>query len=537
MQAAEEERTGSSPRRRGSSVDPHVPGVGVAVLPAQAGVFRPLARRGGRSSCPPRAGGGLPGSAPVVSRRRMSSPRRRGSSATNLAVLVGIVVLPAQAGVFRAAPAGRSARRRPPRAGGGLPRAGDVRSTCVMSSPRRRGSSAVVVRGPPLHLVLPAQAGVFRRARGAATSRVRPPRAGGGLPRSQAYICVPKSSSPRRRGSSGGLRAHRWPRGVLPAQAGVFLPIPDRVGPLMGPPRAGGGLPGAQVGVGFDGASSPRRRGSSVLLARRRPAALVLPAQAGVFRSATPTPPAAACPPRAGGGLPRTPRLSGMIFASSPRRRGSSGADGRLRGRPLVLPAQAGVFRHRGAHRHGRCRPPRAGGGLPAAFLALTAPTKSSPRRRGSSVVGILGHLAVVVLPAQAGVFRGLLGRLRGPDRPPRAGGGLPAISCRFWASLKSSPRRRGSSLDPAVLADAPVVLPAQAGVFRASRTAWSWVTGPPRAGGGLPGSLTTWTRWPQSSPRRRGSSAGRGRGAVAAQVLPAQAGVFRRLLRSRPAT
>ena len=284
------------------------------------------------------------------------------------------------------------------------------------SSPRRRGSSVLRLRDGGAGLVLPAQAGVFRGPTSARATRGGPPRAGGGLPYSGLWGAREAESSPRRRGSSAVRDRRVELDRVLPAQAGVFRRRSPRRRGGGRPPRAGGGLPPRRDLGDLTELSSPRRRGSSDAPRDLRDRPAVLPAQAGVFRSAAPAGTSLGRPPRAGGGLPAGLDSSPASRVSSPRRRGSSEAHRRRRAAPEVLPAQAGVFRSPGRWRTRSRRPPRAGGGA-----AL-----SSPRRRGSSRRGPSRPHRADVLPAQAGVFRPCRRPRRSAPGPPRAGGGLP---------------------------------------------------------------------------------------------------------------
>ena len=217
----------SSPRRRGSSELIRTVADPKHVLPAQAGVFLAGSVRPGVCQGPPRAGGGLPpysASARIATR---SSPRRRGS----------------------------------------FPPHNQGKTAAATSSPRRRGSSAAggQVRGELG--VLPAQAGVFLGVCLHPAQLPRPPRAGGGLPRASDGDHGTSLSSPRRRGSSGARAGAAVPPRVLPSQAGVFLPRRPRGAGEDCPPLAGGGLATYVLRVLDDGRSSPRRRGSSVPVA------------------------------------------------------------------------------------------------------------------------------------------------------------------------------------------------------------------------------------------------------------------------------
>ena len=170
----------SSPRRRGSAVSRCRVEPQDEVLPAQAGVSRSRRRRSG--TCPPRAGGGQPSSTQSWALVCWSSPRRRGSAERRQRCDGRRQVLPAQAGVSR--PISHSPNRAvsPPRAGGGQPAAKRAEKERERSSPRRRGSAGNTNDDGGAEGVLPAQAGVSRPPGGRSRGDDGPPRAGGGQP-------------------------------------------------------------------------------------------------------------------------------------------------------------------------------------------------------------------------------------------------------------------------------------------------------------------------------------------------------------------
>ena len=174
----------SSPRRRGFSLGRNGGHFVPAVVPAQAGVFRAAmlaVRRGGGR---PRAGGGFP-----------DAGAHQGHSAD---------VVPAQAGVFQTpaptrATAPMSSPRRPGFSIGRRPRR---RRTCVV--PAQAGVFQLAPwMPPPPKLVVPAQAGVFRELDHLEPCGPSRPRAGGGFPQSDLLQITFEASSPRRRGFSG----------------------------------------------------------------------------------------------------------------------------------------------------------------------------------------------------------------------------------------------------------------------------------------------------------------------------------------------
>ena len=233
-------------------------------------------------------------------------------------------------------------------------------------------------------------------------------------------------SSPRRRGSAVVVVVVAGHGVVLPAQAGVSR-CPRRSGSRgRGPPRVGGGQPSSNISRARTCASSPRRRGSAESAAVWAGAVQVLPAQAGVSRWSVLRVASSPGPPRAGGGQPLQGRTGPVLWRSSPRRRGSAGDEvlGHLGAE--VLPAQAGVSRRGGCRSARRAGPPRAGGGQPLMPSLRAVEEASSPRRRGSAAPRVPGADPSPVLPAQAGVSRGIYGPHRIPPSPPRAGGGQP---------------------------------------------------------------------------------------------------------------
>jgi len=199
--------SGFSPRRRGWSVHEIPRGRGLDVLPAQAGVVRREGRQGEDGRGSPRAGGGGPsGSATSLPSGRFS-PRRRGWSGGCTRLAATGRVLPAQAGVVRRSWWFELRSSSSPRAGGGGPRTDGQGVRQGQFSPRRRGWSVPPGRDPSRGLVLPAQAGVVRRARCPGGVPGSSPRAGGGGPLTVAGRASWRVFSPRRRGWSSPGKA------------------------------------------------------------------------------------------------------------------------------------------------------------------------------------------------------------------------------------------------------------------------------------------------------------------------------------------
>ncbi len=516
------------------------------VLPADAGVFRPPGLSMTTRSSPPRRRGGVPlvlcvgliymASSPptrgcsevaeFLGRKAPSSPPTRGCSAVLGQPATPPVVLPADAGVFRAHGGSCGRRIGPPRRRGGVPRtSGSIRRS-FWSSPPTRGCCGHRPPDPGDHGVLPADAGVFRGPSPHRFCGSRPPRRRGGVPKVTAasvaaYLSspptrgcsVPSSQTQGRRtvlpadaGCSVGRGAHAAWSSVLPADAGVFRPVRRTPGSRPCPPRRRGGVP--SVGGAWYGqaTSSPPTRGCSAGSIRPAHDRRVLPADAGVFR---PTPrghQSVSRPPRRRGGVPKAAGVDLPRTSSSPSTRGCSGIPDPHDGRERVLPADAGVFRSRRGAGAGGCRPPRRRGGVPYIKEMSAALRGSSPPTRGC--YGDRGPPGPVpaVLPADAGVFR-RRGRVRGwRHGPPRRRGGVPILGAvalvltmsspptrgvpcphvmpvRLWPS---SPPTRGPYRGPAMPSSSSV-LPANARVLRSPGKALGAGGDPPCGRGGVP--------------------------------------------------
>src|SRR5690606_41449470 len=126
-----------------------------------------------------------------------------------------------------------------------------------------RGCSAGRDLGVVAHAVLPADAGVFRSPAPNCCAPPSPPRRRGGVPTPEKTRTVPPLSSPPTRGCSD-LRGHRVPAPhVLPADAGVFRRASRWCAMGRSPPRRRGGVPPLASGATKLTRSSPPTRGWS----------------------------------------------------------------------------------------------------------------------------------------------------------------------------------------------------------------------------------------------------------------------------------
>ncbi len=254
----------------------------------------------------------------------------------------------------------------------------------------------------------------------------------------------------------------------------------------------------------------------------------MVPAQAGVVRARSCCSSVHACGPRAGGGGPFGDPGIRPCTVWSPRRRGWSAAGSCSARRCAVVPAQAGVVRARFGCGHRFARGPRAGGGGPTVLESAQSVPEWSPRRRGWSDPPRDRGAAAGVVPAQAGVVLSMEQSTRSPRCGPRAGGGGPTSRSGSKTAPLWSLRRRGWSRHGLLIPQVEYVVPAQAGVVRRVWPRHRTGRRGPRAGGGGPTDYTQGIIGGLWSPRRRGWSERLQSGLFAACVVPAQAGVVR---------
>ncbi len=316
---------------------------------------------------------------------------------------------------------------------------------------------------------------------------VRPPRRRGGFPKTDRRVTLPAGSSPPTRGFSDLPGAPATGAVVLPADAGVFRLGEQRKMAEWRPPRRRGGFPWFGGSPRKPAASSPPTRGCSDGLHRRRLLGGVLPSDAGVFRCRRRSTTGCPCPPRRRGGVPPRGQRVRRPRPSSPPTRGCSGPLGDQRWHSSVLPADAGVFRRLTAASLSRPGLPRRRGGFPTYLALQLLARSSSPPTRGFSDWENNARWPSGVLPADAGVFRGSAAARGSRPRPPRQRGGVPTDYIGAVYSAASSPPTRGCSDAAVGVRPAVRVLPADAGVFRPEGSASGGRGRPPRRRGGAP--------------------------------------------------
>ena len=254
------------------------------VFPAQAGVFPRSEVRPRATGGLPRASGGVSGWARSGNLRSQSSPRKRGGFSAFACAPLDVFGLPrASGGVSRRCARKLTKSRSSPRKRGCFLLPNEPCGVGRESSPRKRG--CFQARNPEgvIHMVFPAQAGVFPIPSASFALRVCLPRASGGVSLFRSTSRADERSSPRKRGCFLGMNQGRSARLVFPAQAGVFPKITESGYLLHSLPRASGGVSLSFASRIFSPLSSPRKRGCFYLWFGSADCRPVFPAQAGVF--------------------------------------------------------------------------------------------------------------------------------------------------------------------------------------------------------------------------------------------------------------
>ncbi len=221
-----------------------------------------------------------------------------------------------------------------------------------------------------------------------------------------------------------------------------------------------------------------------------QPISVLLPAHAGMVRCRGPRPSSKRPAPRARGDGPAPSRTSHPSRSCSPRMRGWSGDVPQLEEQGALLPAHAGMVRSAGLVRCRRGSAPRARGDGPSTSAARCGTTPCSPRTRGWSDAVGTAHSRRQLLPAHAAMVRcappcpwcrGAAPRARG-DGPGRASWSARSSLCsprtREWSDRRRH-ERRPQLLLPRARGGGPMVIPIMTSTPACSpRTrGWSFLT------------------------------------------------------------
>jgi len=523
-----------SPRTRGWSHRQNRRPVDRAVLPAHAGMVPTRPPRTHTRWGAPRARGDGPRPARARPMRHGCSPRTRGWSCCCHLRRLQPRVLPAHAGMVP--PGSRSPMRPPsaPRARGDGPSTHNTDEEHKWCSPRTRGWSPARRSDVARYSVLPAHAGMVPSRRRNRRRLPRAPRARGDGPKPRAERQLKHGCSPRTRGWSLPAGTLHQTSTVLPAHAGMVPPPGASPTACPGAPRARGDGPHHRDVPHMEGRCSPRTRGWSPQTRPPPAKRSVLPAHAGMVPFGWRCPIRTAGAPRARGDGPTSTSRSPTLVPCSPRTRGWSRLARHRVQLWRVLPAHAGMVPCRHRRRRGSHGAPRARGDGPGSELA--AP------------------ITEAVLPAHAGMVPGSWTPPTGPwECSPRTRGwspghgrrrpGLgsaprgdgPMLSSWLYLASTCSPRTRGWSRPGPAAELAAEVLPAHAGMVHDRVVQVDQILGAPRARGDGPYGRSIPTYPLLCSPRTRGWSRGQVVHVHLGRVLPAHAGMVRTGSRTRP--
>ena len=374
-----------------------------------------------------------------------SSPRGRGTRRAGHGLAQESRFIPARAGnTCDRWPAGPSAPVHP-RAGGEHSAVTDRATRRSGSSPRGRGTPRHLDADRAVHRFIPARAGNTAARTSAHLSPPVHPRAGGEHP----LPCGPRrsaaGSSPRGRGTQiNRLGDTSFPR-FIPARAGNTIRQVARSLLRTVHPRAGGEHQPSATRYAPQVGSSPRGRGTPVRRGSRCGRGRFIPARAGNTRRPWSVSPSRPVHPRAGGEHDGPLVEAIEAYGSSPRGRGTP-RDARSRDwRGRFIPARAGNTGTRQSWSGSASVHPRAGGEHAAFASESDAGAGSSPRGRGTPIVGQRVPNLHRFIPARAGnTGRGpRVGAA--PPVHPRAGGEHTGSGTRRDAGSGSSPRGRGT--------------------------------------------------------------------------------------------
>ena len=148
-----------------------------------------------------------------------------------------------------------------------------------------RGSLEHIEYGIPYQGIIPAHAGLTMKSTWSRKKRRDHPRACGAHIRSSCTSVNQTGSSPRMRGSHYAIIS-LWNRyGIIPAHAGLTIFVYIQVSHCRDHPRACGAHKKLWPNTSREMGSSPRMRGSHLLVICSIPSRRIIPAHAGLTRS------------------------------------------------------------------------------------------------------------------------------------------------------------------------------------------------------------------------------------------------------------
>ncbi len=193
----------------------------------------------------------------------------------------------------------------------------------IGSSPRVRGTQWRLLPTLPNSRFIPACAGNAQRSSRRCSAGSVHPRVCGERVMASTIMCAGFGSSPRVRGTLAGLRAHPVVSRFIPACAGNARGWQHRRGqPSVHPRVCGERFVGVPLNASILG-SSPRVRGTPIPQRHRFSQRRFIPACAGNARIGRCPGPDRPVHPRVCGERPRGSPVSGSVYGSSPRVRGT----------------------------------------------------------------------------------------------------------------------------------------------------------------------------------------------------------------------
>ncbi len=332
-----------------------------------------------------------------------SSPRARGTPYTYQPATLADRFIPAGAGNTSRSNPAATARAVHPRGHGEHSCVTYIVILKIGSSPRARGTLMCHLYRDPEDRFIPAGAGNTECGVAVIEYGSVHPRGRGEHERSLTDALMRGGSSPRARGTLSRGAFLCPPRRFIPAGAGNTAMSSRSIPASTVHPRGRGEHAAICVAKGLRPGSSPRARGTRAPAASRADRERFIPAGAGNTPAGTVGPGAGAVHPRGRGehclyGLARFREIG-----SSPRARGTQGHRGAELRPGRFIPAGAGNTSTIGKSEATRAVHPRGRGEHPTPGGACSAFSGSSPRARGTLLLGGSGQHPGRFIPAGAG--------------------------------------------------------------------------------------------------------------------------------------
>ena len=308
------------------------------------------------------------------------------------------------------------------------------------------------------------------------------------------------------RGSRLASALPRTSAGIIPAHAGLTRPTAALAVAHRDHPRACGAHVRPILSLNSRWGSSPRMRGSQVVVPLDGAGCGIIPAHAGLTITSAGRTRWTRDHPRACGAHPCPVRSRFFYPGSSPRMRGSQLLHSLLYSSSGIIPAHAGLTFH---DLHVSCSSrdhPRACGAHADQAWRPRQDEGSSPRMRGSHALHPRYSIGGGIIPAHAGLTLTKVARILDLRDHPRACGAHAESRAVKPVKSGSSPRMRGSRPEPDPARRERGIIPAHAGLTRVARC---WPFGArdhPRACGAHSACCSPCIAGRGSSPRMRGS-------------------------------